>query len=328
MMGARARVWKVFAKAGVSAALLWLVWYMVEGDLMDVYAALRSASLPLLALTLLNHLAGRLLMAWQTARSMHVYGTRYSVWRMFSINLKTLFFSFFMPGDIGGAAVKWYLIARIDGKGAATFAAMVYVRIINLLVLLLTGLGALAFKWPFESRAALMLSLVTLVAGIASVCVIHLRLTEAAWARFLSSRVARWVGPGVTERLNKLHDAFMAIGQFSCWDLVFLWGSSFAIKLSITLSFWLAAHALGIAPGFVVMLWIHSAVELVQFLPVSIAGLGVREITVIYLLGHFGVPEGEALAFSLLLFALRIALVLLGGAFAAWDGLRGGRPRR
>jgi uncharacterized membrane protein YbhN (UPF0104 family) len=327
-MGApRNRGWKTVAKVAMSAALLWLAWYMVEGDLGGVYDALRNASLPLLGLTLLNDLSGRFLMAWQTSRSMKVYGARYPVSSMLAINLKTAFFSFFMPGDLGGAAIKWYFIARIEGKGPETLAAMIYVRIVNMLVLLVTGLGALAFKWPFESRSALAFILAALALGIVAILVIHLRLTEAAWARLLSSRWGGLPGTGVIRWLDKLHSALMTMGRIPLRQLLLLWSLSFAIKLSVTLTFWLAAHTLGLAPGFVVLLWIHSAVELVQFLPVSIAGLGVREITAIYLLGHFGVAEADALAFSLLLFALRIALVLLGGALAFWHAFHGeGRP--
>lgn len=71
--------------------------------------------------------------------------------------------------------------------------------------------------------------------------------------------------------------------------------------------------------SFVTLLWIQSAVEVIQFLPISISGLGVREISVIYMLGSLGVAESTALGFSLLILVLRIGMIGMGGLFAGTD---------
>lgn len=318
------RWWKAAAKLLLTAALLYLVWRMVEGELGAVAQTLRGASLSLLALTFLNHLFGRFLMAWQTGLSMRVYGARYSPLTLFAINLKTLFFAFFLPGDFGGSAVKWYLITRIDGRRAEALAAMIYIRMVNLLVVLLTGLGALLFRWPFSDRSGLVYLIMALAFVLAVMVALHLRLTQRWWDRLLTAKAVSRLGAGVIGRLNKVHDAFMAVSTYSARDLAVLWGFSVAVKLSITLSFWLAARALGLEVGLVSLLWIHSAVEIVQFLPISIGGLGTREITAIYLLGLFGIAEPAALGFSLVLFSLRLGMVALGGLLAGWDALRGG----
>ena len=318
-MAARNRWWAFAAKLAVTAALLYAVWRMVEGELDGVLAALRGASMSLIFLAFLNHLLGRYLMAWQTGYSMRVYGVFYPAWLMFSINLQTLFYSFLLPGDFGGSAVKWFLIARIEGKRAETLAAMVYIRMVNLMVVLLTGLAALAVRWPFQDRSALVYLLTALALLLGAMLGLHLRITQSWWEWSLASRAAGRLPAGLVRRLDKVHEAFLAIGRYGAREIAVLWGFSFAVKLSTTVSFWLAARALGLDPGFVALLWIHSAVELVQFLPISIAGLGARELTVIYLLGFFGVAEPAALGFSLALFALRLGLVAAGGGFAAWE---------
>jgi len=315
--------WKPALKLVLTIVLLYLVWRMVEGELDAVALTLRTASLPLLALTFLNHLFGRFLMAWQTGLSMRVYGAVYSPFILFAINLKTLFFAFFLPGDFGGSAVKWYLIARIDGRRAETLAAMIYIRMVNLLVVLLTGLVALLVKWPFGDKSGLVYLLLALVATVIAIAALHLRWTQRWWDKLMAAKCIVSLGSGVVGQLNKVHDAFLAVSRYRARDLLVLWGFSFAVKLSITLSFWLAAQALGLNLGVVALLWIHSAVEIVQFLPISIAGLGTREITVIYLLGLFGIAEPAALGFSLVLFSLRLGMVAVGGLLAARDALRG-----
>ena len=106
-----------------------------------------------LVLAFANALLGRYFISYQTSYAMRVYGVRYSAWQMFSITLRTLFYGSFLPGEIGAAGVKWFLISKMDGLRAETFAAMVYLRLNQLIILLGMGIVAIMIKWPFPSRA-------------------------------------------------------------------------------------------------------------------------------------------------------------------------------
>ncbi len=58
---------------------------------------------------------------------------------------------------------------------------------------------------------------------------------------------------------------------------------------------------------------------LVTLLPITIAGLGVREVAALLLLQHYGVTPDIAIAFSMLVFATTIfGIGLLGGLTEAW----------
>ena len=63
--------------------------------------------------------------------------------------------------------------------------------------------------------------------------------------------------------------------------------------------------------------WVRAMVLIVQFIPVSIAGLGIREGVLVFILPIYGISPGDAMAFSLLLFALIIVIGLVGGIFEA-----------
>jgi hypothetical protein len=64
-------------------------------------------------------------------------------------------------------------------------------------------------------------------------------------------------------------------------------------------------------------------VLIAQVLPISMAGLGVREGAFVLFLGPLGVAHEQAIALGLLLYLLNLAVSLLGApAFAA-----GGRQR-
>ena len=78
-------------------------------------------------------------------------------------------------------------------------------------------------------------------------------------------------------------------------------------------SFVCFARALRIAAPAVDLGWVRAALDLVLILPISIAGLGVRDASVVAMLSHLGVPSAAALAFSFLLLARTLSVALLGG---------------
>ena len=80
---------------------------------------------------------------------------------------------------------------------------------------------------------------------------------------------------------------------------------------------WAFAQALGLELEFATIAWMRVAVQLVLILPLSIAGLGVREFTLVGLTTAYGIAPAAAVAWSLVIFAGAVAAALLGGAIEA-----------
>jgi uncharacterized membrane protein YbhN (UPF0104 family) len=73
------------------------------------------------------------------------------------------------------------------------------------------------------------------------------------------------------------------------------------------------ARSLSIDMSLVTAIWVSAAVYAVVLLPISIAGLGVREVTLIKSLGLLGVSAQSAVALSVLLFADPVVNAMIGG---------------
>jgi uncharacterized membrane protein YbhN (UPF0104 family) len=90
-------------------------------------------------------------------------------------------------------------------------------------------------------------------------------------------------------------------------------------------------HTLGIAAVYLLALslnlditffdiaWIRAAVNILTMLPFSFAGLGIREVSIVFFLGEFGIKADAAMAFSLLIFLNLTFLSLLGGVIEFLD---------
>jgi uncharacterized membrane protein YbhN (UPF0104 family) len=69
--------------------------------------------------------------------------------------------------------------------------------------------------------------------------------------------------------------------------------------------------------------WIQSVVTLTALLPFSIGeGLGYREVSLVAILGTFGISADLALAFSFIIFIRSVMLGLVGGVIEAVQTLQ------
>ncbi len=94
-----------------------------------------------------------------------------------------------------------------------------------------------------------------------------------------------------------------------------LW-SAFALCFPIQLlGFWQAhilARALNVPAGFWEIALATALTWLVIILPISFAGLGLREVSYVYLMGRYGVSAESATALSLAVFAVTVLTAITG----------------
>jgi uncharacterized membrane protein YbhN (UPF0104 family) len=221
------------------------------------------------------------------------------------------FVSNFLPSTIGGDALRVTRLSATNGESPGTFASVVLDRMSGWLILPLLCLAGLAINPTLihlgrASRAALTISIVTLI-GLAAVLTIAAspklggRLAgHASWLRFVGA-----VHLGL-DRLRR-HPA-AAAGVIV---------SGFVYQLAVVAAAILGARALGIHVGPTALLAFVPAVAIVQVLPLTIGGLGVREGAFVLFLEPLGVHREQAIALGLLVYFLHLLASLLGApAFA------------
>ena len=81
----------------------------------------------------------------------------------------------------------------------------------------------------------------------------------------------------------------------------------------VTLSNYCAALSVGVELPIMGLAWIVAVVSLVHLLPISLAGLGVREGAYAILLQQYGIPLPQGVSLSLCVFAIILAQALIGG---------------
>jgi glycosyltransferase 2 family protein len=264
-------------------------------------------------------LVGIVLSAVRWQRVLEVLDIREQLPRLVSHNLAGQFVSNVLPTTIGGDVLRVSRLSRDTGETPGTFASVVLERLTGWLVLpVITVVGFLvnpglrhlgtATKVALALAVSTLILLVAVLAAAASSRVGGRFAARADWRRFAGA-----IHLGVNQLRSRPGAALNVLM------------AGFAYQLTLVLAAVAAAQALGLrAAGLTALLAFFPAVLIAQVLPISMAGLGVREGAFVLFLGPLGVAKEEAIALGLLLYLLNVAVGLLGApAFAA-----GGRARQ
>ena len=312
-MSRETRRWRSAAlqilKAGVSVGLL--VWLFRQVDEARLWAAVRSASWSWLAIAALLYFAMLVVSSWRWNILLRAQGIAIRLRTLIGSFLVATFFNNFLPSNIGGDVVR---VRDTSGPAnSRTLAATVVLvdRGLGLLALVLVAaLGATASQ--SAARGGPPVQPWMLWAGLflgAAVSLQALR-TPALVAR-LAAPLRRLHAEWVDERLEKLT---VALGRFARAPGALASSAAGAVMVQALLVAFYAAVAQGL--HIAVAPW-HLAVMvpvsfIVQMIPISVNGFGVREATFVAFFALAGLPAEAAMLLSFMGTAVIMAWSLAG----------------
>jgi uncharacterized membrane protein YbhN (UPF0104 family) len=296
-------------KAGVSVALLVLLFSKV--DVGRLWMVARTASIPWLLGALGLYFAMILVSAWRWGlllRAQHIF---YPFRDLTSSFLVATFFNNFLPSNIGGDVVR--IADTAPAAGSKTLATTV--------VLIDRGLGLLGLVLvaALGASAGLGAAKVGPVGpgmlwagfGVAAMLATPALLNPEGFIRLLQP--LRVLHPEwVDERLGRLTTALSRFKE-SPAALASCFVGAIGVQL-ILVGFYLAiAHSLLIPITFAQLAVIVPISFVVQMVPVSMNGFGVREATFGFYFTRLGLPLESALLLSFIGAALVLVFSLSGG---------------
>ena len=221
--------------------------------------------------------------------------------------LAGLFVGNFLPSTIGGDVLRVRRLAVETKAGADAFASVVLERLTGMFVLPLLTLSALAVNPGLRelgtaSSVAAGFSVVTvLLLGLVLWLVSHPRVG----ARFIDGGSWRRFAGAVHLGSHRFRRHPQAI--------VGVLAAAFAYQLLMVLAAFFAARALDLHHvGLTAVLAFVPAVAVVQVVPISLGGLGIREGALALFLHPLDVPTGRAVALGLLIYGMNLTVSLLG----------------
>jgi uncharacterized protein (TIRG00374 family) len=298
-------------KVVVSAGLLYLL--LSNVDLGRLWLATRSASIGWLASALGCYLVMVLLSAWRWGLLLHAQHVAVSFGRLTSSFLVATFFNNFLPSNIGGDVVRIRDTSRAAGSKTLATTIVLLDRGLGLLGLLfVAAVGATVAALRSERLGPVGPGVlwILLIGGV----------TAAAPAVLAPQLIGRLLGPlrrlhqeWVTERIERLTSALERFRSAPS-ALVHCFIGAILVQASLVLFYVATAQALRIPVSAAHLGMLVPLSFVVQMLPISVNGFGVREATFTFYFSRLGLPLESGLALSFVGAALIMLFSVSGGA--------------
>ena len=306
-------------KWALGLVILALILHSVK--MANVFAAMAGTDLRLVNVGLVLALLGRILLAWQTTIVVAIPSVPLTLARAFSVNLTTGFYSLMLPGDLSTGAVRWYKLSRATGQRAEVLAAIVFQRLVNTFCILLFGLLGLLIEFPLE-QGHMLFVVALLLAGVVTVLAFICSKRRSRGFESLRALIWQWIPYGLGARVEKVWAAVISYRRISRSQLMLIFMLAVGDTFVNILLFKTTAAAMNLIIPLAAIIWIRSMVLLIQLIPASVSGLGLREGALVAIMPYYGVAPADALSFSLIIFGYTLFFSALGGMLEAWKSLR------
>ena len=221
------------------------------------------------------------------------------------------FFNVFLPSTIGGHSYRIYDIMRQSGQGVRTAASVFADRLSGFIALTFLSLIASFFVAIKIDQPLLAVVPVVVLAGLLLMLYLVWRRTPVLW---LLSLV----------RLNRIPKLVTFVEIFCNTlvrytkepaTLVRVMVISFAFQFLLILSVYLMAKGIHASAPFVYFLSFVPLITLMEALPISVYGIGVRDMGYVFFFQYAGISEVHTRSLAIVFLGVTFCCAMLGGLF-------------
>ncbi len=290
-------------KIAVSLSLLgYLLWQLNWPALIDKAASLAWWTLPLaISVFILSLFIGTL--RWSVLLRTHY--PYFSTPLLFRHYLVATLFNNILPTATGGDLIRSFYIYRHNRDAVCAVSPIVTERVIGLLVLLAINVAIIYLTDSIDIVHRALWSTLTLILAGAVGFMALIALPATYWPLHkLLGRLARFRLIGFVLRMGEATHGYLK----SPGTLAIIILYSAVAQLLGVFVYYILAIGLGVDISIEIILVVIPLAFMAAALPISIGGMGVRELATVGLLIRFGIAENDAAAIAL----FYIPVLLLG----------------
>ena len=209
-----------------------------------------------------------------------------------------------LPSPVGGDAGRVWELVQAGASLKQGLHSVVLDRTLAIVGIAVTLFLTLPLALPLIESLEIRLTLVTIatsvVAGLLAISVLPGRYWT--WLKILPAGKRAC---NLIELIRRL----MNIPRL----MVITLGISILVQLLVSVTIFVLAGQLHIDLSLAAALGLMPVIMVVTLMPISIAGWGVREGTMVFLLGFAGVASADAMAISILFGLINLAVAVVGG---------------
>lgn len=308
-------------KLGVSTALL--AYLLSTTDLGALASRVRTGDTLFFASAVVLYLGMLAASTWRWRLLLHAQGFPATLRYLSSSYLVASFFNNFLPSNIGGDIVRVRDSSRLTGSTTTSLAVVAIDRIVGLGALYFLALAAYAFGGPtvrhLAGSRAILLGLGVVFGGMA-----YLFFMPGTSRRFMAATGLASVG-WIREQFETVQAAVQVYRE-RVGVVWIAFAASVALQAMVVWYYYAIAQALHIPLPLNACFLMVPLCTLIQMVPVSFNGWGIRESVFTLYFTQVGLSRDSGLAFSLVGATLIVLLSLSGAVVWASRGRREEAP--
>ncbi len=233
------------------------------------------------------------------------------------------FLGTFLPGSIGGDAVRAYSLSTHGVPIGDSMASVFVDRMLGILSLLLMALVSVSLARDLGSEQTILAGLAVAVAACAIAGMLVFSDKTDAAAEALLSRVPR-------ESIRRVPAQILASIRLYAQHrsaLAYVLAASLAVQILRVLQAYYLGTAMGLSQPTHVYFAFVPLILLVMLLPITVNGIGTSQAAFIWLFARVGTPAHEAFALSALFVGLQIVGNIPGAFLVVSRTFSNGRSR-
>lgn len=288
-------------KVAVTLAILLFLFWKVEFNAHGFTETIRSVRPGYFLLSLLGVIFVLGIKSYRWRLLIRNEGANYSAYKAFGAYMSSDAIGIITPGRIGEIARLYYVRQDTPISFYAAFKTIVSDRIFDFTMLGWFGLSGMLFYFKtFGDYPGLYYAIGILVLFIVGYIVV---------IKFLSV-ILKYRKVKRFPVIRFVHESFLAV--ISKHSLA-MWAITFTAYFLFFGFSWLIMKSLHLNPSYIDVIFIMSIMSLSTIIPLSVAGFGTREATLVLLFSYYGLASETAISFSVMHFT----------AFFLWGGLIG-----
>ncbi len=281
-----------------------------EVKVKDIPGALRDIDLLLLVLSFSLHALGLLISAYRWQILIRAQEDDVPLSFLAKSYLVGNFFNLFLPTRFGGDVVRIWDSSRYSRSLLKSSAIVLVERFTGIIVLLFFAFGVSLLRLDMAKRLPVIW--ISLLVGFFGLLAVFLFLTPSAL--FLLRRIPE---KGILTKIKTKTFEFREIiliyrEKKTAFFKALFW--ALLLQINVILHYYLAAKAFHLEIPLLDFFIFIPIILLILTIPVTISGLGLREVLFILIFSTYGIAEYMAISFSLISdFAFTLIIGIIGG---------------
>ncbi len=234
-----------------------------------------------------------------------------------------MFFNNFLPTMVGGDVIKGYYLYKKSKRGDVSVTSIFMDRYSGFTALIFLTTVSVIIGYPLIKGTTLPGFFVLLIGGYVGASLIIWVGALHSWAMNIMARIHFY---GINKKIDSLYKALMGYKSHP-GILIRVFCYSLLIQSGVMVGYWLLGVGLGMELSVIYFFLFIPLATVISMLPVSLAGLGIREGAFVYLFTRVGATPEEALTLSLMWFAIMVIVSVAGGVEYVRTGGRKALPK-